>query len=256
METLRDALKNLTIHLKNSPAPPASILSAKHVERPVMCSTCRDTEMVSTKIDGLWFAEPCPDCAVQRATERLQAFSNMTSEERRANLDQIVCESGTDTARMVEAAKAFIDNPVGILTIYGKCGNAKTVALQAIVNALLARNIPAIYLPFYDVLSYVKEAFKPDAIDTAWNRLGKLQRTNVLCIDEIDKVKQTEWVAELQTELFDLRYRRGLSDECGTVLAMNGDVEDLEPHLKSRVMDGRNVVIRNMDRDMRPLMSR
>ena len=69
-------------------------------------------------------------------------------------------------------------------------------------------------------------------------------------------MKQTEWVAELQTELFDLRYRRGLAGECGTALAMNGDIDELEPHLRSRVKDGRNVVIRNIDRDMRPLMSR
>lgn len=221
-----------------------------------MCSTCSDTELITTRIDGLDYAAPCPDCSHRRMSERLQTFSGLTSQERRASLDHITCEPGTDTARMVDAARAFIAEPVGMLMIYGSCGNAKTVALQAVVNALLARNVPAIYLPFYDVLSYVKEAFKPNAIDSAWDRLGKLQRTRVLCIDEIDKVKQTEWVAELQTELFDLRYRRGLAGECGTVLAMNGDIEDLEPHLRSRVKDGRNVVIYNGDRDMRPLMSR
>lgn len=225
-----------------------------------MCKTCGDSEIVVIPVEGeprgSWPAQPCPDCAMKRKAERLQAFSNMTQREREATLDDIQAAHGTDTWRMIQAARNFIDQPYGILTIYGTCGNAKTVTLQAIVNALVSRGVGAVYLPFYDVVSYVKQAFQKDAQDSAWDRLGKIQRINVLCIDEVDKVKQTEWVAELQTELFDLRYRRGISGECGTVLAMNGDIEQLEPHLRSRVKDGRNVTIYNGDRDMRPLVRR
>ena len=171
METLQSILSSL-IPKRNLTAPQRSTPSALLNERPVMCSTCQDAELLSVKIDGLWYAEPCPDCAQRRMADRMQAFSNMTTDERRASLNDIIVEQGTDTARMIEAARAFIDRPRGMLTIYGTCGNAKTVALQAIVNALLARNIPAIYLPFYDVLSYVKEAFKqtqltPHGIDLA-----------------------------------------------------------------------------------------
>lgn len=184
----------------------------------------------------------------------MQSICGLTGAELCASLDQIDSHPGTDTERMIQAAQRFISNPVGMLTIYGSCGNAKTVTQQAIVNACLSRNIGAIYTTFYDLIGYVREAYQPDATNSAWSRMRRLQEVPVLCIDELDKVKFTDWVREVETQLFDARYRRGLSGELGTVLAMNGDIEDFPPHLLSRLRDGRNTIVRNSDRDMRPLM--
>lgn len=184
----------------------------------------------------------------------MQAICGLTGAELSASLRDLDAQTYTDTARMIEAAQRFINRPIGILTTYGKCGNAKTVVLQAIVNACLARNIGAIYTTFYDLVSYVREAYQPEATDSAWARMRRLQNIPVLCVDELDKVKLTDWVREVETQLFDTRYRRGIAGELGTVLAMNGDVDDLPDHLLSRLRDGRNVIIYNGDRDMRPLM--
>lgn len=186
----------------------------------------------------------------------MQDICGLTGAELSASLEDITAKPHTDIARMVEQARRFIEMPVGMFTIYGKCGNAKTVVLQSIVNACLARNVCAIYTTFYDLVGYVREAFQPDASNSAWYRMHRLQDVPVLCIDELDKVKSSEWVREVETQLFDTRYRRGIAGELGTVLAMNGDVEDLPEHLLSRLRDGRNVIVRNNDRDMRPLMSR
>lgn len=184
----------------------------------------------------------------------MQTICGLTGPELLASLGQIDSRRGSDTARMIEYAYQFIANPVRMLTIYGKCGNAKTVVLQAIVNACIGRNIGAIYTTLYDLIGYVREAYQPDALDSAWARMKRLQDIPVLCIDELDKVKATDWVREVETQLFDARYRRGISGELGTVLAMNGDIEELPEHLLSRLRDGRNIIVRNNDRDMRPLM--
>lgn len=194
------------------------------------------------------------DCQLPEHFKRLQAMCGLTSAELSASLADIDAKPRTDTERMIQAAQRFIDNPFGMLTIYGSCGNAKTVVEQAIVNASIAHNRGAIYTTFYDLVSYVREAYQPDATDSAWARMKRLQNIPVLCVDELDKVKNTEWVREVETQLFDTRYRRGIAGELGTVLAMNGDIEDLPEHLLSRLRDGRNVIISNMDRDMRPLM--
>jgi DNA replication protein DnaC len=194
------------------------------------------------------------DCQIPAHVAYLQSICGLTGPELDATLEQIVYRTGTDTARMVDAARRFIDRPFGYMTIYGSCGNAKTVVQQSIVNACLARNIGAIYTTFYDLVSYVREAYQPNAPDSAWARMKRLQSITVLCVDELDKVKISDWVREVETQLFDTRYRRGLAGELGTVLAMNGDIEDLPEHLLSRLHDGRNSIVRNNDRDIRPLM--
>jgi DNA replication protein DnaC len=195
-------------------------------------------------------------CRSQEDAQRMQDICGLTSAELKASLDDITAKPRTDTARMVEQARRFIELPVGMFTIYGKCGNAKTVVLQAIVNACLAQRVSAIYTTLYDLVGYVREAYQPDATNSAWYRMHRLQDVPVLCVDELDKIKASDWVREVETQLFDTRYRHGIAGECGTVLAMNGDIEDLPEHLLSRLRDGRNVIVRNNDRDMRPLMSR
>ena len=104
METLQSILSSL-IPKRNLTAPQRSTPSALLNERPVMCSTCQDAELLSVKIDGLWYAEPCPDCAQRRMADRMQAFSNMTTDERRASLNDIIVEQGTDTARINQAGR-------------------------------------------------------------------------------------------------------------------------------------------------------
>lgn len=221
---------------------------------PYYCDKCKDTGIVSEVIDGLEYASECASCAAKRRAAQLQDICGLTLHERLTNLNSIITPANSDTARMVQAARDFIANPIGILTIYGSCGNAKTVALQSIVNASLNRDVSAIYTTFFDLVRYIREAYQPGSTDSDWSRMRRFQNVPVLCIDEVDKVKPSEWVREVETQLFDVRYRHGIACECGTVLAMNESIDALPEHLASRLRDGRNVVIENNDRDMRRLM--
>lgn len=218
------------------------------------CESCKDTGIISEMIDGFEYANECPTCAAKRRAAQLQKICGLTNQERLVNLNSIVASSDSDTGKMVKAARDFIANPIGILTIHGTCGNAKTVALQSIVNATLNRDVTAIYTTFFDLIRYVREAYQPGSGDSDWARMRRFQNVPVLCIDEMDKVKVSEWVAEIETQLFDVRYRRGISGECGTVFAMNGSLDSLPDHLASRLRDGRNKIVVNNDRDMRRLM--
>lgn len=223
--------------------------------RTYQCEVCHDSEIVTVGDPSLNIAMPCPHCSAVRRSERMQRICGLTDDERRADLSQIVITSPHGgTARMVAAARAFIDSPRGMLTIYGSCGNAKTVVLQSIVNSMLARDTAAIYVTFYDVVSWIKASFGDSTDERAEVKVKQLIDVPVLCIDELDKVKVTDWVMELKTHLVDERYRRGLSGKCGTVMAMNSSIDALPDWMSSRVRDGRNVVVENNDRDMRPLM--
>lgn len=220
------------------------------------CVACQDTGWVDAPLPGgIQNQEHCPVCYERNEIDRLQALCGLTDRERLVNLSDIkYTRSDSDTARMVRAAADFIANPIGILTIVGTCGNAKTLTLQAVVNHFVRSNMLAIYTTFVDAVSYVREAFSDESAGTAQSRVARLQNVTVLALDELDKVKPTDWVREVETQLLDRRYRDGLAGKCGTVIALNGSLDDLPSHLSSRLRDGRNVVVTNNDTDLRPLM--
>jgi len=215
------------------------------------CDTCRDALLVET-LPGSGVFRPCPDCSGPRQSARLQSICGMTEAEMRYSLDDLA-PTGGDTDRMVIAARVFIVNPTGILTLHGGSGNAKTVVLMAVVNECLRRGIGAVYTTFFDLVGYVREAYRHES-ESAWQRVRRFQSVRVLCIDEFDKLKATESLEELLTALVNQRYRDGLAGAVGTVLAMNADPALLPEWVYSRLHDGRNKIIHNGDDDMRPLL--
>lgn len=154
---------------------------------------------------------------------------------------------------MVMAARAFVHKPVGILTLWGGVGNAKTVVLQSIINECVSVGVPAVYITFRQLLDWIQEAYEQQTNDSI-SRKDKMAKIRVLAIDEMDKVKKTEWVNEFQSDILDKRYRLGLSGEAGTVLAMNKSPDEMPEWISSRLSDGRNRTIQNQDPDLRPMM--
>jgi len=158
---------------------------------------------------------------------------------------------------MLEACALFLDRPVGTLVIHGTSGNAKTVALQACVNALVGVGMEAVYITAFDLISYIRDAFT-DTCDiknaSAYDRIVRFGTVPFLAIDELDKVKWTPWVEEQITDLIDRRYRLAQDQKAGTMLAMNGDPRDLPVWIYSRLSQGE--IIKNDDSDLRPYLKR
>ena len=226
-----------------------------------MCNDCGDVGFV--RADDVEIGNPqfgklirC-GCQAKNDLSRLQRLSGLTNMERAVRLADISAVSGTDTAFMVDAAKRFLKNPVGFLTIHGGAGNAKTAVMHGIINELVQGSVEAVYITAFDLISYIRAAFdkQREIVDaTAYDRLKRLERVRVLCLDELDKVKWSDWVEEQITDLIDARYRLGLDWEVGTVVAMNANPDTLPAWIYSRLRDGRNVVIENRDADVRPGM--
>ena len=199
---------------------------------------------------------PC-ECQAENKLSRLQRLSGLTEAERSVRLADIVAPAGSDTALMVQAAQAFVSEPAGFLTIHGSTGNAKTAVMHGIVNELVKAGVEAVYITAFDLIGYIRAAFddKHDVADVnAHERLKRLERVQVLCLDELDKVKWSDWVQEQITDLIDVRYRHGLNWETGTVVAMNTNPESLPAFIYSRLRDGRNMMVENRDADVRPGM--
>jgi DNA replication protein DnaC len=185
----------------------------------------------------------------------LQRLSGLTPTERALRLSSIDTDGRKGTKAMVDACHAllFLNNATGSLVIHGTSGNAKTVALQACVNALLERNIEAVYITAFDLVSHIREAFneaREVKSESAYDRIVRFGTVPFLAIDELDKVKWTGWVEEQITDLIDRRYRLQIDGQAGTIIAMNGDPRDMPVWIYSRLSQGE--IVRNDDSDLRP----
>jgi DNA replication protein DnaC len=194
---------------------------------------------------------PCPACNKQT----MEFLSGLNDAERLITFDSMRKIAGrVQSARMISAAEAFAKNPTGFLSIHGTFGNGKTMCLMAIVNAVISQGVEARYMTAADLAAHMRKAFSSvEKTDDDYDRLHTLARIPVLCIDEMDKLRNTEYSREIQQELINLRYRD--AGVLGTVLAWNGELAALPfPAVVSRAQEF--VVIENRDSDIRPLLGK
>lgn len=192
---------------------------------------------------------PCPSCNAEAVTYN----SGLNQLERRVCLEDLVVAGRPGAGKMVNAAMQFITNGChGFLTFHGGYGNGKSTAMIAMVNECLKRKIDAKYITMTEVMVYAREAFESEKVgDTDYGRISKLAGVHVLFIDEIDKARVTDYAREVQTHLFDVRYRN--ADRLGTVVAWNGGFDALDlPWVRSRLSE--YMVVENLDADMRPML--
>jgi hypothetical protein len=226
--------------------------SGKRVE----CSDCGGSQYY--RYDGLEIGHPfygrlfpCPTCNKVVS----DSLSGLKPHERQISLKDIRTHANRPgTSKMIAAAQRFIDRPIGFLSIHGNYGNGKTTALMSIVNALIGFGTEARYLTAAELLAYFRDAFNTTAAGVSdYSRVRELAGTPVLCIDELDKLRDTPYSREIQQELINLRYRdAGL---LGTVLAWNGDISALPfPAVISRAQEF--IVIQNNDADLRPAIGK
>lgn len=154
---------------------------------------------------------------------------------------------------MLDAARKFASaGRTGFLTIHGDYGNGKSTLLKAIVNDCIAQNVDALYITMTQVMVYAREAFESQQRgDTDYGRIEELAARRVLVIDEMDKARVTDYAREVQTHLFDVRYRQ--SHLLGTVVAWNGSFGQIDlPWVRSRLSEF--PVVENKDADLRPVI--
>jgi len=228
--------------------------------RPNECSICEGSGFYRVDVP---FEDPrfgkvilC-ECKAQEDAARLQRKSGLTENEKSIRLEKVYIINRRGTAEMVQACAEFLEGPNQMLTIWGSSGNAKTMALQAVVNECLAKGLQAVYVTSFDLIAYIRSAFdheKKVIDDNAFSRLREFEEVPVLALDEFDKVRATDWVQEQLTDLIDRRYRLALDGQAGTLIAMNSN-PNLQPDwIYSRLSDARNRIVYNQDNDLRPLL--
>ena len=212
------------------------------------CDICHGSGWVSSnvEIDHPEFGRlrRC-DCQADRDKERWLKESGLTASQMESV--KSLRNTGPGTKAMMDAVKAFIANPVGTLFIHGNNGVGKTTAAYGMTPRLIDAGYRTVYVTGPNMFAWIRDGYSAQTQDeSAMRRLDRLQSTRVLIIDELDKVRPTDWVREIMSMFIDNRYRR--RDELGTVVIANSP-DNLSPDVVSRLMEG--AVVLNQDADYR-----
>lgn len=109
-----------------------------------------------------------------------------------------------------EAAIQFGYDPCGTLVLHGTYGTGKTHLLAAICNAALKKTKPTSSLFATSANLFAAMQHRIGEHESHLPLLQKAICTQLLCIDDIDKTKLTEWREEIYFAIIDGRTKREL----------------------------------------------
>ena len=142
-------------------------------------------------------------------------------------------EKGFNLRRAFETCRYYAEDPEGWLLLTGTYGCGKTHLAAAIANARVDLGQPAVFMVVPDLLDHLRSAFNPNA-EVGYDELfEQLRSTPLLVLDDLGAQSSTPWAQEKLFQLLNMRYNAQLP----TVITTNQRLEDLEPRLRSRLMD-------------------
>jgi len=180
----------------------------------------------------------------------MEAVSNLGPEDVKRRLDDIQPVLGNED--MLTAAKAILDTGYGWLYIWGGPGNAKSEVLKAIVNQSNEVSRVAVYTTLGTIIDYIRQGY---VANDYLERLQKLLASPVLAVDEMDKIKNTEWVKEFRFKFLDARYSSALNKQTMTIFAGQSHPKMIfDTPIYDRFRDGRFYIVENKAHSARPQM--
>ena len=185
---------------------------------------------------------PC-SCATQESIEtrgdRLARYSNIGALSRLtfANLIARGRSAGAreqeQYKRCVDDARAFADAPEGWILLSGASGCGKTHIAAAIVNAILARGEPALFVVVPDLLDHLRSAYQPGA-EVGYDELfERVRNAPVLVLDDLGTQAPTPWAQEKLFQLINHRFNSRLP----TVVTTNLAPDQIDDRLRTRLTD-------------------
>jgi hypothetical protein len=91
----------------------------------------------------------------------------------------------------------------------GDFGRGKTHLLCGLVNACRLARVYALYTKSERILSELRETFQPGALEDTGSIRRKYELVPALAVDELDRVKWTEWAGEQLFAILDQRHLHG-----------------------------------------------
>ena len=132
-------------------------------------------------------------------------------------------------------AKEFAERPLGWLVFTGFYGCGKTHLAAAIANYRADSGYPPLFIVVPDLLDHLRATFTPGSTVSLDRRFEEVRTTPLLILDDLGTQSTTPWVREKLYQLFNYRY----TAELPTVITTADPVDDIDPRLRSRMLDRR-----------------
>jgi DNA replication protein DnaC len=137
--------------------------------------------------------------------------------------------------KALKAAHAFAEKPKGWLVFMGGYGSGKTHLAAAIANYRAGLGDPPLFVMVPDLLDHLRATFSPSTNTTFDRRFDEIRTTRLLVLDDLGTQSMTPWVREKLYQLFNYRY----NSELPTVITTSDSLEEMDPRIKSRLLDGK-----------------
>ncbi|MFQ5854223.1 MAG: ATP-binding protein [Anaerolineae bacterium] len=142
-------------------------------------------------------------------------------------------EKRENLKRAYSLVRNYAENPVGWLVLTGTYGCGKTHLAAAIANYRADRGYPPLFVTVADLLDHLRATFSPNSL-VSYDKLFEQVRTaDFLVLDDLMTQSATPWAREKLYQLFDYRYNARLP----TVITMNETLDEVDPRLRSRMLD-------------------
>lgn len=201
---------------------------------------------------GLWRA--CPRCSAEEEARRRAEGERAAMEARQRFVDRALGSSGlpfrfreasiegfhVETAsdrRARDAAALFVqgfrERSGACLIFHGGVGTGKTHLASAIVRDLALKGFAAGYTTALEALQTIRATWGARPAETQHQVLSRLERMDLLVVDEVGRTFGTDAEAVQFFEVFNRRYRERRS----TIIISNEDLGGIEASLGEAVFD-------------------
>ena len=132
----------------------------------------------------------------------------------------------------INRSRTYSQNLGGWLLLQGGLGVGKTHLAAAIANEAALRGVPTLFLTVPDLLDELRAAFNDE--DTTFHaRFDEIRSAPLIVLDDFGTQNATEWAREKLFQILNHRYTNHLP----VVLTTNLTLEEIEPRLRSRILD-------------------
>ena len=142
-----------------------------------------------------------------------------------------------------QAARNYAQNPYGWLVILGPDGCGKTHLAAAIGNFRAELGVAPVMVSVPDLLDHLRSTFSPGSSTTLDQRFEQVRNASLLILDDLGTQSSSPWAKEKLYQLFNHRY----NNELPTVITTADHLEDIDPRLRSRMLDRRFCRIITLD---------
>lgn len=161
--------------------------------------------------------------------------------------------NGADAA--VQRVQTLLNRGHGWLYLWGSHGLAKTLLLKIAVAQWIKRDHEGAYARMAEIIDHQRAAFDSETPSLASEeRLQWWSNVPLLAIDEIERMRSTQFSLERQFLLLDRRYESAVAKETMTIMASNEAPSTLPSYLSDRIYDGRFEVFQLRGDSLRPGM--